>query len=71
MGHYKFTVYGNGIAINVTEPNGTSVFLQGDDAAMLCDEIDDAAQDIAENRGRWGRLGQYNAAFEIFGQLFD
>lgn len=72
FGGYHVAVYGGGIAVTVTAPNGQSIHLQGEESAMLCDEFETALSDIAQNGNtRFARIGERAAASEILGIYFD
>ena len=71
FGGYHVAIYGGGVAIAITAPNGESVHMQGEEAALATDEYIDLATDIATNpNSRAARLGEKQIADEIFGVYF-
>ena len=71
FGGYHVAIYGGGVSVAITAPDGTSVHLQGEESAMLVDDYNDACEDMAKGPGtRWGRMSERDVASEIFGVLF-
>lgn len=70
FGGFHLAIYGGGVGVAITAPNGTSVYLQGDDAALFMADYESACADLDDDSTRRGRLGERETAAELCGCYF-